>query len=110
MSGAKHAIVGEQDSPMELPTTQVSDEDLNEERKLAKYSKSAEFKRLKKFLEDRIEYHQKFLPGGQPVKDVALPAEELVIQYKAACIVIFEIKNILSQYDRAAEVVSDAQR
>lgn len=106
MSGARNAVMGEADSPIELPKTQVPEEVLTDEKKMARYSQSAEFKRLRKFMQDRIEFFQKYFPNGQRVQD--LPESERSAYWQAACIVVSEFQGVLDEYERAREVVSDA--
>lgn len=107
MSGPQNAVVGDVDSPMTLPETKVPEEVLTEEKKMAKYSKSAEFKRLKEFMEARIKFYQQYYPSGQRVQDI--PDEERGKYWQAACIVVTEFENILSEYDQASSAVDDAR-
>lgn len=107
MNGAQNAIVGDQDLPTTLPETQVPEAALTDEKKMAKYSKSAEFKRLKDFMEARIKFYQRFYPSGQRVQDI--PDQERGAYWQAACIVITEFENVLSEYDLAREAVENAR-
>lgn len=118
MSGPTNAVVGENDEPTKLPETQVSDEDLLEEKKLAQYSQTAEFKRLREFMEARIKFYQNYLPNGSRIQgdpttnglSVSLPNGDLTANWIAACAIISEFENVLSTYERAREVVTDADR
>lgn len=112
MSGPAYAVVGDQDLPTELPETRIPQEILVEEKKMAKYSRTAEFKRLKEYIEERIEFHQKFLPDGSTVYATNLNNTDLAARWIGANIVIAELKSILSSYDQAAESVKsvDEQR
>lgn len=105
MSGPSNAIMGEEDRPTELPQTQVSDEFLNQEKSLAKYSKTKEFQELKAYMEGRIEFFQKHLPGGELVVKENDPVE-LVHMWKVALIVVAEFQAVLDRYKQAEEVVS----
>jgi hypothetical protein len=105
--GAQNAVVGDQDLPTSLPVTEVPEQALVDEKKMAKYSESAEFKRLKEFLEARIAFYQRYYPNGQPVQD--LPAEERGPYWQAACIITKELENILAEYKQAREVVKGAR-
>jgi hypothetical protein len=89
----------------DLPKTEVDEVVLNEEKKMAKYSKTKEFKRLKEFLEARIKYFENFLPGGQPVAEV--PAEERAAYWQASCVIIKEFRSVLNEYEAAAESVAE---
>lgn len=104
----------------DLPVTQVDEQALNEEKKLAKYSQTKEFQRLRKFLEDRVSFYQNYLPNGEKVegdpRDTSNPLSvpgggaDDIVQWKVACIVIREFGNILNEYDQAREAVDDATR
>lgn len=109
MSGPSNAVVGDLDQPTDLPVTNVPDEMLEEERKLAKYSRTAEFKRLKEYMEGRIKFFQTYLPDGRSVSSLD-PNVNLSEQWRAANIVIAEFQNVLNQYEQAKEVVDNAGR
>lgn len=116
MTGPAHAVVGDNDEPTSIPQTNVDAEALAEEKKLAKYSKTAEFKRLKEFMEARIQFYQRYLPNGQQVegdpKDgpltVSVPMGDMTPYWVAACIVTKEFQNVLNEYANAAEAVNAA--
>lgn len=106
MTGPINAVVGDLDEPTKLPETEVPEEALLEEMKLAKYSQTAEFKRLKEFLENRVKFFQRYLPDGTPVDS----AKDLdIAHWVAANVIIRELTNILSEYERAREVVKDSK-
>lgn len=110
MSGPANAVVGDQDEPTAIPQSVVSDEILVEEKKMAKYSKTKEFQRLREFLEDRIKFFQDYLPDGRSIKDVQGTAEIIALNWKVANCIITEFQNVLESYDRAAEVVGESER
>lgn len=105
MPGPVNAVIGDEDQPTNLPDTQVAEEVLIEEKKMARYSKTAEFKRLRDFLEARIQFYQNYLPDGRPIKDVNLPNDVLASNWKAANIVVSEFQRVLAEYDQAREAV-----
>lgn len=121
-TGAQNAVVGDQDLPTTVPETTVPEEILAEEKKLARYSQTAEFKRLKEFMENRIKFYQRYLPNGSlvegdpkdPSLKITLPQgvspDMMSVYWMAACLVTKEFENILSEYDRAREAVQDAER
>ena len=79
---------------------------LDDERKMATYSKTAEFKRIETFCKERIEFYQKFLPNGAAIgTDVAPTAED----WRVANRIIAEFNGLLGSYDIANEVVKDAR-
>ncbi len=108
MSGPQNAIVGDQDSITNLPSTQVPEAELVEEKKMAAYSQTAEFKRLKEFMEGRIKFFQRYFPSGQRVQD--LPEDERAAYWQAACVITTEFENVLSEYQRAWEAVKNSER
>lgn len=97
-------VIGDLDT--QLPQTEVNEQSLEEEKKLAQYSKTAEYRRLKQFLEDRISYYQHFLPGSTArLKDTSIREEDLPMYWKIADTVIGEFQNIIDQYEQAREAV-----
>lgn len=103
MTGPTNAVVGEADEPTNLPTTQITDEMLEEERKLAKFSKTDEYNRLKEYMERRITYYQDFMPDGRDI-GAGQPTPE---DWRVANRVIAEFKAVLSEYAQAQEVVKE---
>lgn len=117
MAGPSNAVMGDLDEPTRLPETNIPDEVLEEERRMAKHAKTPEFQKLKAFMEDRIKFHQRFLPSGElvemdPKGNLTLPEprQDLTTHWMAACIVIKEFENILAAYEAAAEAVKDAAK
>lgn len=108
MAGPANAVVGDQDSPFNVPEVQVPEEALVEEKKMAKYSRTEEFRRLEGFINERIAYFQRYFPSGQRVQDI--PAEERAAYWQAACIVVTEFQGILDSYEAARQTVKDNER
>ena len=126
-TGPAHGIQGDLDEPTRLPETIVPEQDLTEEKNLAKYSQTKEFKRLKQFMEDRIKFYQHFMPDGTRVEGdpkelvvderklvnikVMIPnnvsPEMMIVHWKAACIIIKEFENVLDTYARAQEIIKE---
>lgn len=118
MTGPSNAVMGDLDDPTIIPETSVPEEELTEEKKLAKYSKTAEFKRLKDYMEQRIEFYQRYLPNGSLVEgdpkdgravSFNLPQEDLNVYWRVACLLIREFQNVLLSYENAAETVKDGR-
>ncbi len=114
MTGPSNATIGDRDEPTKLPETDVPEDLLEEERKLAQYSETAEFKRLKDFMEGRIKFYQRYLPSGEMVEldpkgnlQINPPRQDLTAHWIAACIVVKEFENILAEYERARETVNE---
>lgn len=106
-TGAQFGIMGDEYGT-DLPETKVSEQDLVPERKAAKFSKTAEFKRLKTHLEERIEYYQNFLPDGRNA--LAVDVDKLGVEWKVANAIIAEFKMVIGFYEQANEVVNAADR
>jgi hypothetical protein len=104
MNGPANIIIGD-NQPTELPQMVVSDEDLQEERLMAKFSRTSEFKRLKAHLEDRIAFYQTYLPDGRQLSDV--DRMELGSKWMVANTIIAEFKGIIDAYERANEIVKE---
>ena len=108
-TGPQNAPVGDGDEPMKMPETKVDEQQLIEEKKLAKYSQTAEFKRLKEYLEARVKFYQNYLPDGRKV-DEASVNKTTGEMWVVANAIIGEINNILSEYERAKEVVDERSK
>lgn len=102
--GPQNGVMGDEIS---LPSSQLPEELLNEEKLLARFSKTKEFKRLKDYLEGRIIFFQNNLPDGTPFAKVMNKSdyEELGQKTVVANIVIGEFKALLQVYENANEVV-----
>lgn len=97
-------IIGDEQG-IDLPEMEVDENFLNDERKMAKFSRTAEFKRLKEYIDNRIEFYQKYLPNGMEIGMDIVPSTE---DWRVANRLIGEFKGILNMYENAAEAVKDA--
>jgi hypothetical protein len=91
----------------DLPKTEVSEDLLIQEKNLARYSKTKEFKTLKEYLEARIKFFSEFLPDGKEVRWLA--ESELGVKWVVANNIINEFKAVLNRYEQAAEVVKKVE-
>ena len=108
--GPQNVMKGDRDlSTVDIPETKIPEEVLQEERKMAKYSRTAEYKRFAEFMEDRIKFYQSFLPNGTPLRD-ADPKVDLGQQWRVANTVIAEFRGVLNAYQQSKEIVEDAER
>lgn len=105
-TGPQNVILGDEVS---LPETQVPEQLLNEEKLLARFSKTKEFKRLKDYLEARITFFQNHFPDGTPLAKET-DHQKVVDYWRAANIVVGEFKALLEVYENANQVVNDARR
>jgi len=117
-TGAQN-VINDDSFGTELPKTLVDEVSLVEERNMAKFSKTREFKALKDYMENRIDFFQKYLPDGSSVvggKDVegktVAPLDDATIAayWRAANIVIGEFKGLLQMYENANEAVRNASK
>lgn len=106
--GPQNAIMGDTDLGIDLPESRVDEQDLVNERKAARFSKTKEFKALKEYFQGRIEHYQQFLPNGNPVE--AADMAEVTANWKVANIVIGEFNGVIQAYENAKEAVDDAAR
>lgn len=89
----------------DLPQMEVQEDTLVEEKKMAKYSRSAEFKRIREHCAGRIEFYQKHLPNGMEVGLDYIPNTE---DWRVANRIIGEFKLLMNMYENAAEAVKEA--
>lgn len=102
-----NVLMGDISSGFDLPEAQIDKEDLLEEKKMAKYSKTAEFKRIQDYCQERIAFYQTKLPNGAEVGlDVAPSAED----WRVANRVIGELKLLMNIYETAASAVESDGR
>lgn len=88
----------------DLPQMQVDEQTLVDERKRAKFSRTAEYQRLKEHCEERITFYQTCLPNGAEVGlDVAPSTED----WRVANRVIGELKLIINMYETAKIAVDE---
>lgn len=99
---AQNSIIGDSYGT-DLPKTQVPEQDLVQEKKMARFSKSKEFQVLKKHLEERIAYYQVFLPDGRPVTN-GVTGDEWII----ANTIIGEFQAIIAAYENARAAVKES--
>ena len=104
---SENAVIGDTYG-VEIPQTKVPKDQLDNEKKLAKFSKTKEFQRLKEHLEQRIEYYQAFLPDGRDVNQVDV--ENAGVNWKVANAIIGEFKYVIARYEEANEVIKDATK
>lgn len=102
---ADNGIIGDI-SGTDLPELVPDEQGLNEEKKMARYSKSSEFKRIKQHFNERVAFYQRYLPGGVPINTVS--QEEREKMWIVADTIITELQTVLDSYEIAAEAVKDA--
>lgn len=108
MIGPANGIVGDS-MGTDLPHAVLPEQGLQEERAMARFSKTKEFKRLKTHLEDRIAFFEKTLPTGVAPESVVKTNAQLGEDWRVANLVIAELKGIINAYEIAKEVVSGQQ-
>ena len=117
-TGAQNAITDD-NFGTEMPETLVDEAVLANEKNMARFSKTKEFKILKEYMEARIEFFQNYLPDGNSINGGVTPKGEQVPHlddatiasyWRAANIVIGEFKSVLQQYENANEAVKNATK
>lgn len=88
----------------DLPIMREDVQMLVEERKMAKYSRSSEFKRIQEHCQERIAFYQTFLPNGAEIGVDMVPTPE---DWRVANRVIGELKLLMNMYEIAAEAVKN---
>lgn len=104
--GPDNALMSDTGLGIELPQMQEETVDLTEEKKMAKYSRTAEFKRIQKHCDERIKFYQTYLPGGL---EVGLDVRPLTEDWMVANRVIGELNLLKNMYEVAQEAVDGIQ-
>lgn len=106
--GAQNVIMGNQADPTSLPETQVDDSQFQELQKTARFSKSAEFKALKSYIDERIMFYQTYLPRGEnPAAEKELTDAQIGEHWRVANLINGEFKQMLYIYENASEMVKE---
>lgn len=108
MSGAQNGIVGDA-MGTDLPHAVLPEQGLLEERAMARFSKTREFKRLKTHLEDRIKFFETQLPSAVAPEQTGKTNAQLGEDWRVANLVIAELRGIIEAYELAKEIVSGKQ-
>ena len=101
---AQHGIIGD-NYGIDIPDMSFDKESLDEEKSMARFSKSKEFKRLKEIMQSRIDFYQKALPDGRPIS--AVDTVERANMWVIANAVIGEFNLILQAYENAKDATKD---
>jgi hypothetical protein len=108
-TGPQNVPMGDISDISTLPSTQLPPELLLEEKQLARFSKTREFKKLKDYLEGRITFFQNNFPDGTPIAKET-DHQKIVDYWRATNIVVGEFKALLDVYENANQVVKDESR
>jgi hypothetical protein len=103
---AQNGIIGD-NYGIDLPEIEPDKAYLDEEKQMARFSKSKEFKKLKEIMQSRIDFYQQALPDGRPITAVDA-AERANLWLNANC-VIGEFNLVLNAYEQANEAVKDGR-
>ena len=103
---AQNGIIGD-NYGIDLPEVEPDKAYLDEEKQMARFSKSKEFKKLKEIMEARIDFYQQALPDGRPI--TAVDSTERANMWLVANAVVGEFKMILNAYETANEAVKDGR-
>lgn len=102
----QYGIIGDT-MGVDLPQMEMEETSLAEEKKMAKYSRSTEFKRIQDHFNDRIAFYQTHLPDGRNVGSGKIPTPE---EWLAANVIIGEFKLVINMFEIANEAVKDSVR
>lgn len=91
------------------PSTNI-DNELEEEKKMARYSESSEYKRLKEHLEGRINFYKLYLPGGKDIRESEANLQELGANWLLATSIINEISAIINAYESIHNAVHNSEK
>lgn len=103
--GPQNGIAGGDAFGTDLPQIQIDDAEVERLKNTARYAKSKEYKELRSKLESRIEFYQKYLPGGVPPENI--PEEERGKYWAIASIVISEFQGVINGYEQVVDAAKD---
>lgn len=106
--GPQNAIMGDDNYGTDLPVVDIPDDTMEDLKRMARFSKTAEYKILKEYVEGRVKFYKTQLPDGRPLSDV--DATERGNMWVVANAVIGEMEAILGTYDEASRVVKEAAK
>lgn len=101
----KNAIIGDL-TGLDLPQAKPDIVNLAEEKNMARYSKTSEFKRVQDHFNERIKFYQSYHPDGRDIRDGQIPTPE---EWVIANTVIAEFRLVIDMYERASEAVEAAE-
>jgi len=99
--GPQNTLIG--NFSVDVPEMKVDEKTLIEEKKMARYSKSKEFKKIVEYCQSRIEFYQKYLPNGLEVGATEVTAED----WRVANRVVMEFNLLMNMYETAAQAVKE---
>lgn len=102
---SQNAIIGDNDYGTSLPETTIDTDSLAIEKKAAKFSRTAEYKRLKEHMDARVKFYQTFLPDGRAI--ITGSKDEQIAAWDRANCVIAEFTEIMNFYETAQEMVKE---
>lgn len=106
--GPQNVIMGNQGDPTAMSERQVDDSQFEELKKTARFSKSAEFKALKEYIQTRVEFYATYLPRGEnPAAEKELSNAQIGENWRVANLVNGELRQLLTIYETAADMVKD---
>ncbi len=101
--GPSNGIIGDF-TGTELPQKDLSEDLLVEEKKMAKFTRTAEFKRIEEWCQERITFYQTCLPNGAEIGLDVVPSTE---DWRVANRVIGEFKALMNLYQTANTAVEE---
>lgn len=98
----QNILMGDTNMGIDLPQATVNEDGLVEEKKMARYSKTAEFARIKEHCEERIAFYQSHLPNGMEIGLDFIPSTE---DWRVANRIIGEFRLLMNMYENAKDAV-----
>lgn len=100
--GPQNGLLGD-NFGTDIPEMRMDNQDLVNEKKRARFSKTKEYLALKEHLQSRIAFYQTQLPDGRAIP--GLPKDELLINWAVANLVIREFDAIITAYETVRDTV-----
>lgn len=102
MAGPQNGIVGN-DYGIDIPETEYTDDQLVDVKKMAKFTRTAEYARQNAWAEAKIKFYQQYLPNGQDISTVAPETRDAY--WVAANEIIKLLNEFLTSYESSAEEI-----
>lgn len=106
MAGPANAIMGD-DFGTDIPETNIPDNQLLDEKKMAKFTRTAEYARQKRWIDEKVKYYKQFTPDGRPIASV--DPNNLATHWVVANEIISVLEEFRTSYEEAAEIVKEVE-
>lgn len=107
MAGPQNGIVGN-DYGIDLPESEYTNEQIDEVKKMAKFTRTAEYARQKTWAEAKIKFYQNYLPSGKPLSSVE--PDKMAAHWIAANEIIAVLTEFINSYETSAEEIKEMKQ